>query len=142
MEYANSGKKKQQPEQIPIQKRPSEQNDFELILKTKLSSNDIRVMDELEKKYPETVDAFREYLMDEYVMFCKKQYDYGPGNISVGTQLKTDKEILISLKGLWFRISDKVNRLFNIIMIKDMRSFVFVWMKVLMMKTLLILLSS
>jgi len=73
----------------------------------------------LENEYPETLAEFKRYLMQEYYTFCKKQHDYGPGNISVGTQLKDEKERLISLKGLWFRMSDKINRLFNIILVKD-----------------------
>lgn len=92
---------------------------FELKLETELSSKEKDIIEELTKMYPETVGGFKEYLLEEFVTFCKKQYDYGPSNISVGTQLKNEKEKLISLKGLWFRISDKVNRLFNIILVRD-----------------------
>ena len=52
------------------------------------------------------------YILDEmYLTFCKKQRNYGPGNISVGTSLQTQDEVRLSLTGLWFRINDKVNRL-------------------------------
>ena len=42
--------------------------------------------------------------------------DYGPGNISVGTQLQTPEEIQLSLTGLWFRMNDKIQRLKNLLM--------------------------
>jgi hypothetical protein len=44
------------------------------------------------------------------VLFLHKQHDYGPGNISVGTNLQTKEEIKLSLTGLWFRINDKAQR--------------------------------
>ena len=44
-----------------------------------------------------------------------KQHDYGPGNISVGTQLQTSDEIKLSLTGLWFRMNDKITKIKNII---------------------------
>ena len=44
-------------------------------------------------------------------MFLHKQHDYGPGNISVGTQLQTEEEVHLSLTGLWFRMNDKIQRL-------------------------------
>ena len=37
--------------------------------------------------------------------------DYGPKNISVGTDLRTDEDVKLSLTGLWFRINDKIERL-------------------------------
>ncbi len=77
------------------------------------------IIEELTVKYPESVSGFKEYLAEEFVTFCKKQYDYGPTNISVGTQLKDQTEIMISLKGLWFRMNDKLQRLFNIILVRD-----------------------
>ena len=49
-------------------------------------------------------------------MFCRKQHDYGPSNISVGTNLQTTDEIKLSLTGLWFRVNDKVQRIKNLLM--------------------------
>ncbi len=50
-------------------------------------------------------------------MFCKKQKNYGPGNISVGTSLETSDDIKLSLTGLWFRMNDKVQRLKQLIVL-------------------------
>ena len=52
-----------------------------------------------------------------YETFCKKQRNYGPGNISVGTPLETKDDIKLSLTGLWFRKSDKINRLKQLVVI-------------------------
>ena len=45
--------------------------------------------------------------------------DYGMGNISAGTQLQNDEEKEFALTGLWYRISDKVNRWKNLIITKS-----------------------
>jgi hypothetical protein len=54
---------------------------------------------------------FKRILFDQYELFCKKQLNYGPSNISVGSNLETEEEIKVSLTGLWFRMNDKINRL-------------------------------
>jgi hypothetical protein len=64
-----------------------------------------------EENYPQTTEEFKNILDEMYLTFCKKQRNYGPGNISVGTSLQTQDEVRLSLTGLWFRINDKVNRL-------------------------------
>jgi HD superfamily phosphohydrolase len=92
---------------------------FELKLFQEIDLETDEIIKKLSEMYPETVTGFKEYMLEEFIIFCKKQYDYGPGNISVGTQLKDDKEIMISLKGLWFRINDKAQRLFNLILVRD-----------------------
>ena len=70
-----------------------------------------------QKEYPNTCDAFLNIMADQYVLFCKKQKNYGPGNISVGTDLRTDADVKLSLTGLWFRINDKVQRLKQLIIL-------------------------
>ena len=70
-----------------------------------------------EKEYPETCNEFKNIMADQYVLFCKKQKNYGPGNISVGTDLRTDGDVKLSLTGLWFRINDKVQRLKQLIIL-------------------------
>ena len=70
-----------------------------------------------QKNYPETCDAFLNIMADQYVLFCKKQKNYGPGNISVGTDLTTKEDVKLSLTGLWFRINDKVQRLKQLIIL-------------------------
>ena len=70
-----------------------------------------------EKEYPETCKEFKRIMTEQYVLFCKKQKNYGPGNISVGTDLKSDGDVKLSLTGLWFRINDKIQRLKQLIIL-------------------------
>ena len=39
----------------------------------------------IEKQYPETAKEFKKIQKDQYLLFCQKQMDYGPSNISMGT---------------------------------------------------------
>ena len=71
---------------------------------------------QLEHDYPEMTSEFRRIQKNQYDLFCKKQSDYGPSNIAVGTQLVTEEEINLSLTGLWFRMNDKIQRLKNMLM--------------------------
>ena len=64
-----------------------------------------------ERTYPETCEEFKIILDEMYDTFCRKQRNYGPGNISVGTSLESPEDIKLSLTGLWFRKVDKINRL-------------------------------
>ena len=70
----------------------------------------------MEKEWPEMTAEFRRLQREQYELFLHKQHDYGPGNISVGTQLQTPEEIQLSLTGLWFRMNDKIQRLKNLLM--------------------------
>jgi len=70
-----------------------------------------------ERTYPQTTEEFKKILDEMYVTFCKKQRNYGPGNISVGTPLETKDDIKLSLTGLWFRINDKVQRLKQLVVL-------------------------
>ena len=69
----------------------------------------------IEKHYPETARAFQEIQYEQYETFCKKQMDYGPSNISMGTSLVSEDEKRLSLVGLIVRINDKIQRLMNLI---------------------------
>lgn len=70
----------------------------------------------MEKEWPEMTTEFKKLQREQYELFCHKQHDYGPGNISVGTQLVTSEEIKLSLTGLWFRMNDKIQRLKTLLM--------------------------
>jgi len=72
--------------------------------------SDAEVLYLMEKNYPETTNEFKKIQKEQYLLFCRKQHDYGPQNISVGSQLKTKSEIKLSLTGLWFRMNDKIQR--------------------------------
>jgi hypothetical protein len=70
-----------------------------------------------ERTYPQTTDEFKKILDEMYITFCKKQRNYGPGNISVGTPLESKDDVKLSLTGLWFRINDKVQRLKQLVVL-------------------------
>ena len=74
----------------------------------------------IEKNYPETAKEFQRLQFEQWETFCKKQMDYGPSNISMGTSLATDDEKRLSLVGLIVRVNDKVQRLLNL-MVKNNR---------------------
>jgi hypothetical protein len=81
------------------------------------SSTGNEAVDYCEKHYPATCDEFKKIMKDQYLMFCKKQKNYGPGNISVGTNLETNDDVTLSLTGLWFRMNDKIQRLKQLIIL-------------------------
>ena len=70
-----------------------------------------------EEMYPEMTQEFKNILDEMYVTFCKKQRNYGPGNISVGTALQTKEDVKLSLSGLWFRKNDKIQRLKQLVVL-------------------------
>ena len=74
-------------------------------------SNNENVIDYMEETYPEMTSEFKKIQRDQYELFCRKQYDYGPQNIAVGTILKTPEDIKLSLLGIWFRMNDKIERM-------------------------------
>ena len=74
------------------------------------------IVKQMEKEWPEMTGEFKRLQEEQYILFCHTQHDYGSGNISVGTQLETEEEVLLSLTGLWFRMNDKIQRLKNLLM--------------------------
>jgi RNA polymerase-binding transcription factor DksA len=68
----------------------------------------------IKENYPETEENLQRVLNDMYLTFCKKQFDYGPGNIAMGTSLKNEEEVNIALLGIIVRLNDKINRLVNL----------------------------
>ena len=70
----------------------------------------------MEQEWPQMTAEFRRLQREQNELFLHKQHDYGPGNISVGTQLQTKEEIHLSLTGLWFRMNDKIQRLKTLLM--------------------------
>tara|TARA_R100001015_G_C4631660_1_gene194359 strand:+ start:1746 stop:2129 length:384 start_codon:yes stop_codon:yes gene_type:complete len=76
------------------------------------------VVEQMEKEWPEMTAEFKRLQREQYELFLKKQHDYGPGNISVGTMLQTTDEVHLALTGLWFRMNDKIQRLKNMLMSK------------------------
>ena len=72
---------------------------------------------ECEEKYPIMTTEFKRILNFQYDLFCKKQLNYGPENISVGTKLETPEERKVSLTGIWFRVNDKIQRLKQLVLL-------------------------
>ena len=79
-------------------------------------STDKTVVQQMEEEWPQMTAEFRRLQREQYELFLHKQHDYGPGNISVGTQLQTPEEVKLSLTGLWFRMNDKIQRLKTLLM--------------------------
>ena len=76
----------------------------------------LTIIEQMEKDWPKMTQEFKKIQREQYVLFLHKQHDYGPGNISVGTQLQTSEEVKLSLTGLWFRMNDKIQRLKTLLM--------------------------
>ena len=74
------------------------------------NSKSASIVKQMEKEWPVMTKEFKRLQHEQYVLFLHKQHDYGPGNISVGTQLQTEEDIKLSLTGLFFRINDKIQR--------------------------------
>ena len=71
----------------------------------------------MEKQWPEMTTEFKRIMFTQYELFCLKQSNYGPDNISVGSKLETEEEKKVSLTGLWFRMNDKIQRLKQLVVL-------------------------
>jgi hypothetical protein len=79
-----------------------------------LKSDD--VITEMEKKFPVMTAEFKRIQQAQYELFCAKQSNYGPDNISMGSSLEREEDRKLSLQGLFFRLNDKINRYKQMIM--------------------------
>ena len=70
----------------------------------------------LQKEYPTIYEAYAEIAEEQFELFAKKHLDYGMGNVAAGTQLVNQEETDFAMTGLWYRLSDKINRWKNIIL--------------------------
>ena len=73
----------------------------------------------LEKKYPTMTNEFKRIQGEQYKLFCRKQYDYGPMNIAMGTDLSKIEDIKLAITALVVRINDKITRLINLVIKND-----------------------
>ena len=80
-----------------------------------IQKKELDPVDGLETKYPVMTSEFKRLQVEQYELFCRKQIDYGPGNIALGTTLATKEDIMMSLTGLIVRMNDKVQRLLNLL---------------------------
>tara|TARA_Y100000310_G_C20616032_1_gene780675 strand:+ start:639 stop:1142 length:504 start_codon:yes stop_codon:yes gene_type:complete len=65
-------------------------------------------MKKMEKQYPQTMGAFKEFMNEQYRIFAYKQADYGPGNISMNNNIN------LAILGLGVRMNDKTQRVLNL----------------------------
>ena len=75
------------------------------------------VVEHVESLYPETTELFKKIQKEQYELFCLKQSNYGPDNISLGTDLFREEDRKMSQTGLWFRMNDKIQRLKQLIVL-------------------------
>lgn len=80
------------------------------------------IIKEMEEKYPEMTKEFKKIMREQYEIFCKKQHDYGPFNLSVGTKCENEEEVNLSLTGIWFRLNDKLQRLKQLVVLSKKNS--------------------
>lgn len=69
----------------------------------------------LKEEYPTIYNGYISIMDEQLELFSKKHLDYGMHNITAGTSLANEDERSFALTGLWYRISDKVNRWKNMI---------------------------
>lgn len=69
----------------------------------------------LKDEYPTIYNGYREIVEEQFELFAKKHLDYGMHNVTAGTNLDTADEVEFAMTGLWYRISDKINRWKNMI---------------------------
>ena len=72
----------------------------------------------VEQTYPETCEEFKKIQREQYEVFCRKQYDYGPHNISLGSDLHKKEDIVASVSAIVVRLNDKIQRLINLVLRK------------------------
>jgi hypothetical protein len=72
----------------------------------------------VESTYPETCEEFKKIQKEQYETFCKKQFDYGPHNISLGSDLQKKEDIIASISAIVVRLNDKIQRLINLVVCK------------------------
>jgi hypothetical protein len=72
----------------------------------------------VERDYPETCNEFKKIQLEQYQTFCKKQFDYGPHNISLGSDLHKQEDIVASVSAIVVRLNDKIQRLINMVLRK------------------------
>ena len=71
--------------------------------------------DILRDEYPTIYNGYQEIMDEQFELFAKKHLDYGMHNVSAGTNLDTKDEVEFAMTGLWYRLSDKINRWKNMI---------------------------
>jgi len=76
-------------------------------------------LEQLKEEYPTIYNGYKQIITEQFELFASKHIDYGLSNIAAGTQLSNEEEKQFALTGLWYRISDKINRWKNILVTKQ-----------------------
>ena len=100
-----------------IKDKPSKINFGEKDMTKK--DDDLTAIEFIEKHYPETAKEFQLIQYEQYETFCKKQMDYGPSNISMGTGVGKAINTKLATTALVVRINDKIQRLLNLVVTND-----------------------
>lgn len=69
----------------------------------------------LKKEYPTIYNGYQSIADEQFELFARKHLDYGMHNVSAGTNLENSDEVEFAMTGLWYRLSDKINRWKNMI---------------------------
>ena len=69
----------------------------------------------LKKEYPTIYNGYQSIVDEQFELFARKHLDYGMHNVSAGTNLDNSDEVEFAMTGLWYRLSDKINRWKNMI---------------------------
>ena len=69
----------------------------------------------VKKEYPHIHAGYMAIMEEQLELFSRKHLDYGMHNITAGTSLATEDEREFALTGLWYRMSDKINRWKNLL---------------------------
>ena len=69
-----------------------------------------------EEEYPELSNEFQIIQDEQYELFARKMMDYGLNNVTLGGDIVNNSEDKkFSLTGLTIRLTDKINRLKNLV---------------------------
>ena len=78
------------------------------------------IQKEMEEQYPECTDELLNNFDKAYQLWCRKQADYGDGNIRLGLDISSNDSSfhatnnVLAQHGVIIRMNDKVQRLLNI----------------------------
>jgi len=70
------------------------------------------------KCYPEMINKILDLQQEDFELFCKKQMDYGTTNIAPDGAMEDEKQFKLYLEGLVWRMHDKAERLFNLLIVQ------------------------
>jgi hypothetical protein len=75
-----------------------------------------QIIEIFEAEYPELSEEFKNIQNEQYELFARKMMDYGLNNVTLGGDIVNNSEDKkFSLTGLTIRLTDKINRLRNLV---------------------------